>query len=78
MKVTFANETYDCTKAVREHKKATLYLTDGGTVEFSGVSDSAWDNFHFDGGSWEFAGPTELERLRADIDLLSVMTGVVL
>lgn len=78
MKVTYAGESFDCIKAVRHNHKAVLYLSDGGTVEFSGVSDSAWNSFRFNDGSWEFAEPTELERLRADIDFLSVMTGVVL
>lgn len=52
MKVTFANQTYDCTKAVREGDKATLYLTDGSLAEFVGVSESAWTKFQFEGGSW--------------------------
>ena len=61
MKVTYAGESFDCIKAVRHNHKAVLYLSDGGTVEFSGVSDSAWDSFRFNDGSWEFAEPTELK-----------------
>lgn len=52
MKVTYAGQAYDCTKAVRESDKATLYLTDGGAVEFMGVSDAAWEKFQFEGGDW--------------------------
>lgn len=78
MKVTYAGESFDCTKAVRNGNKATLYLTDGGTVEFVGVSDAVWDQFQFEGGDWEEEEPTEMERLRADLDYISVMTGVTL
>ncbi|MGO5114168.1 DUF4376 domain-containing protein [Candidatus Avoscillospira sp. LCP25S3_F1] len=52
MKVTYTNQSYDCTKAVQEGEKATLYLTDGSVVEFVGVAESAWEKFQFDGGSW--------------------------
>ena len=78
MKVAYANETYDCKKAVRNGDRAALYLADGGTVEFTGVSDAGWDRFHLEGGDWESGEPTELERLRADLDYISVMSGVVL
>lgn len=52
MKVTYAEQSYDCTRAVRVGDKATLYLTDGSTVEFVGVSEAAWEKFQFEGGSW--------------------------
>ena len=52
MIVTYAGLNYNCIKAVRDSNKATLYLTDGGTAEFAGVSESAWERFQFDGGSW--------------------------
>lgn len=52
MKVTYAGQTYDCTKAVREGDKAALYLTDGNMVEFVGVSEAAWEKFQFEGGGW--------------------------
>ncbi len=76
MKVTCFSQAYDCTKAVKNGDRATLYLTDGGTIEFVGVSDFA--QFQISGGRWEAADPTELERLRADLDYISVMTGVTL
>lgn len=52
MKVTYTNQSYDCTKAVREGEKATLYLSDGSVVEFVGVAESAWEKFQFEGGDW--------------------------
>ena len=51
MTVTFAGQSFDCEKAVRNGDKATLYLTDGGAVEFVGVSD--WDAFVFEDGGWD-------------------------
>lgn len=63
MTVTYANQSYDCIKAIRRVDKATLYLTDGSVVEFVGVAESAWEKFQFDGGSW-YQPP--LEEIRAD------------
>ena len=67
MIVTFANERYDCIKAVREADRATLHLTDGNVVQFVGVAESAWEKFQFDGGIWELltSPPSESDRLRA-------------
>ena len=66
MNVTFANETYSCTKAVRVGDKATLHLTDGGTVEFIGVLSHAWARFRLDGGDWEVIEPTPSLEERMD------------
>lgn len=63
MKVTFANQTYDCTKAVREGDNAALHLTDGGVVEFVGVSEAAWEKFQFESGNW-YQPP--LDEIKAD------------
>lgn len=63
MKVFFANETYDCAKAVRTEEKATLYLEDGGKVDFIGVSD--WSAFTVEGGEWEKPEPTEEDDMNA-------------
>lgn len=76
MKVKFAREEYNCTKAVKDGKTATLYLIDGGQVVFDGVND--WGAFSIEGGEWEKTPPTELEQLRADLDFISIMTGVSL
>lgn len=52
MQISYAGQSYDCVKAVRDGGKATLYLADGGMVEFAGVSETAWEKFEFEGGSW--------------------------
>ena len=52
MTVTFAGQSFDCEKGVRNGDKATLYLMDGGTVVFVGVSN--WNTFSFeDGAGWD-------------------------
>lgn len=51
MRVIFNSEVYDCLKAVKSGKKATLYLTDGGVIVFDGVND--WNVFSIEGGEWE-------------------------
>lgn len=76
MTVTFAGQSFDCTKAVKNGENATLYLTEGGSVEFIGVSD--WSAFSLEGGDWSAPDVTPQEQLRADLDFLAVMTGVEL
>lgn len=55
MQITFAGQSYICTKAVREGKNATLYLEDGGTVEMIGVND--WSAITLEGGTWTETPP---------------------
>lgn len=62
MRVIFAGETYDCLRAVRTEDRATLYLTDGGTVEFIGVSD--FSVFTFEDGNWAGMTADEARALR--------------
>lgn len=76
MKITFNGELYDCLRAVKTDTAATLYLADGGTVQFGGVND--WDAFTIEGGEWSQPEVTAQEQLRADVDFLAAMTGVML
>ena len=76
MIVTFSGQDFPCTKAVKDGDKAYIYLEDGGKVEFKGVSD--WSVFSLDGGEWSLPEVTAAEQLRADVDFLVAMTGVVL
>lgn len=76
MKVKYIDTVYDCSKALKNGDTATIYLSDGGIVEFCGVSD--WSVFSLDGGDWETPEPTQEEQLRADVDFLAAMTGVTL
>lgn len=76
MTVKFLNESYSCTKAVKTDTSATLYLEDGGTVQFSGVND--FSAFTLENGSWSLPEVTVQEQLRADVDFLAAMTGVSL
>ncbi len=52
MKVTYANQTYNCIKAIREGNSATLYLADGGPIHLYGIQEDAWEKFQFEGGDW--------------------------
>ena len=76
MKVHFLEAAYDCSKAVRDGDRAVLYLTDGGTLRFSGVS--SWEAFSLEGGDWSLPDVTPEEQLRADVDFIAIMTGVSL
>lgn len=53
MIVTYMNQKYDCSRAVRVGDRAILILSDGGIVEFVKVKDSVWERFSFDSGDWE-------------------------
>lgn len=76
MTVTFAQEQLVCTRAVKDGSSATLYLENGGAVQFSGVSN--WDAFTLEGGEWSAPEVTPEEQLRADVDFIAAMTGVSL
>ncbi|SCI97181.1 Uncharacterised protein [uncultured Flavonifractor sp.] len=76
MTVIFAKEQFVCSKAVRDGDSATLFLEGGGTVVFSGVQD--WDAFTLEDGAWTAPEVQPVEQLRADVDFLAVMTGVML
>lgn len=76
MKVLFSGMEYPCTRAVRRESTATLYLEDGGTVRFEGVSD--FEAFTLEGGGWSDPDVTPEEQLRADVDFIAAMTGVML
>ena len=76
MKVFFAGEQFLCSRAVKDGGKAILYLTEGGTVTFSGVQN--WDAFTIQGGDWSEPDITPEEQIRADVDFIAIMTGVTL
>lgn len=76
MTVNFAGTPYACDRAVKCGNTATLYLSDGGTVEFECVHD--WDAFILEDGEWSLPAVTVQEQMRADIDFLAAMTGVSL
>lgn len=76
MNVTYAGQIYDCTRAIRWNDRATLYLSDGGSAEFYGIRDEAWNKFQMESGDWEDAAetPSETERLSAlESAVLSMM-----
>ena len=62
MIITFAGQSYDCEKAVRNGNRATLYLTEGNTVQFFGVSD--FSAFVFEDGGWEELSLSEIQAAR--------------
>ena len=76
MTVIFAKEQFVCSKAVRDGDSATLFLEGGGTVVFSGVQD--WDAFTLEDGAWTAPEVQPVEQLRADVDFIAAMTGVML
>ena len=55
MQITFAEQSYICTKAVRDERNATLYLEDGGTVALIGVND--WGAITLEDGTWTETPP---------------------
>lgn len=76
MKVTYAGQTYDCTKAIRQGDNATLHLTSGDSLEFIGVSEIAWSKFHLEDGEWETEkqSPSDSDRLDAlEAAMLAIM-----
>lgn len=68
MKITFANQSLECIKAIRADDNATIYLADGGKAEFIGVSD--FSQFVFEGGDWEIQPEPEPEPEATTEELL--------
>lgn len=62
MTVTLGINSYECAKAVRDGKNATLYLDDGGTVELTGVNN--WGSIAIEGGTWTDLDVKTLEHLQ--------------
>ena len=52
MVVRFCGLEYECKKAVKEGNKVTLYMENGGTAEFFGITENAMSVFQFEGGNW--------------------------
>lgn len=76
MTVQIAGQCYACTKAEKNGSSARLYLADGSTVEFQGVNN--WEAFTLEGGTWGQPEVTPQEQLRADVDFIAAMMGVML
>lgn len=66
MTVTYAEKTYECSRAIRYVDKAVLYLLDGGSIELIGMSPHAWSNIVIDSGEWEVIEPTQSLEKRMD------------
>ncbi len=76
MTVIYLNQTYDCTKAVRFENKAILYLIDGNTIEFVGVSKSAWSQFQFESGDW-YQPPLDEIKTSKIVDLSAACNAAI-
>lgn len=76
MTVNFLSELYKCSKAVKSDDSATLYLEDGGKVEFKGVSD--WSVFSISGGDWSAPEHTREEKLEAEVAELKEALDILL
>lgn len=76
MKLLFAGEHYPCTKAVRRETTAWIFLESGEVLHLSGVHD--WSALVLEDGTWSQPEVTPQEQLRADVDFLAAMTGVML
>lgn len=64
MTVTFAGQSFECNRAVRDEDKAIIYLIDGSSVEFVGVSD--FSAFSFEDGDWEERPLAEVQNARQE------------
>lgn len=66
--VTFYNEEYQCAKAIKGPDYIKLYDEHGNVIAtFYGISD--FSDYTIDGGDWSDPEPTEIELLRAQLEL---------
>lgn len=77
MKVTFASETYDCTKAVRDGDRATLYLVEGSPIHLSGIGDDGWSKFQFEDGNW-YQPPLDEVKTSKIVDLSAACNAAII
>lgn len=75
MKVIAYGEKYPCTRAVKTEKSIKLYDGENCIVSFDGISN--FDGYSVEGGEWETPEPTETEQLRADVDFIMAMEGLL-
>ena len=69
------DESYECSKAVKGTDFVILYDESGNTIaSFYGIN--SFDGYDINGGEWSLPEPTPEEKLRSDIDFISIMSGI--
>ena len=76
MIVHWHNENFECDTAVRGYDFVTMYdanLHETGRI--TNIIGPEWQHIHVTGGEWSdpSAIPTEMDKVRADIDYLSML-----
>lgn len=76
MILTWYENTFECFKAVKLSDKVIMYDENNNVVhEIINVQFVDWKNISID-GEWSEPLPTIEERNRADIDYISLMSGI--
>ena len=76
MKAIIYGQEYPCAKAVKGDNFVRLYDENNTCVAvFDGISN--FDGYSIEGGDWEEPAPTETEQLRADVDFVMAMEGLL-
>lgn len=76
VKIRYVDKIYDCLKAVKKSDSIELYESDlfNPSISFFGISD--FSAFELLEGEWSYPEPTREELLQAQIDYLSMMSGI--
>ena len=75
MKLIVNGCEYDCVSATKTENEIKIVDMNGETATFSGIENIS--DCVLEGGEWDTPEPTEQEQLRADVDFLLAMGGVL-
>ena len=75
MKLIVNGCEYDCVSATKTENEVKIVDMNGETATFSGIENIS--DYVLEGGEWNTLEPTEQEQLRADVDFLLAMGGVL-
>ena len=78
MKLKFMGEVYPCDNAIKDETSMCVIAYDSaGELVFKAEKVTDFSLFELIGGEWSIPEPTEQEQLRADVDFLLAMGGVL-
>ena len=75
MKLIVNGVEYDCVSAAKTADSVEIADESGNVTTFSRIRNM--EDYVLEGGAWNTPEPTEQEQLRADVDFLLAMGGVL-
>lgn len=78
MELKFMGDVYPCATAIKDETSMRVIAYGvSGELVFKAEKVTDFSLFELNGGKWSISEPTEQEQLRADVDFLLAMGGVL-